>query len=223
MATKDRKDCVCEDCGIVWSVRKDTYPKVCGVCASRRGGLAMRGRTRIARKPCPVCGAGIRVTLNQTYCSIACRKKGKRVERNCKQCGKTFDVLASSVSGKTNAAGNFCCRHCYEQWMCRTDRVTGRGSQWNKVRQMAKIAAPFCGQCGTAENLQVHHIVPFRITHDNSQNNLIPLCRRCHKAVEAVTHEIEAVETDYERMRLVLHNILATNQSVVRWAINARS
>jgi len=38
--------------------------------------------------------------------------------------------------------------------------------------------------CGTRHNLQVHHIIPFRLTQDNSQDNLVPLCVTHHRMVE---------------------------------------
>ncbi|MBL4558033.1 MAG: HNH endonuclease [Rhodobacteraceae bacterium] len=40
----------------------------------------------------------------------------------------------------------------------------------------------------------MHHIIPFRLTRDNSPTNLIPLCRACHKRVESVFHDVEAVD-----------------------------
>ena len=30
----------------------------------------------------------------------------------------------------------------------------------------------------------MHHIVRYRLSRDNSQENLIPLCRKCHARVE---------------------------------------
>lgn len=37
-----------------------------------------------------------------------------------------------------------------------------------------------CQDCGSKERLEVHHIVPFRDTMDNSLNNLKTLCKSCH-------------------------------------------
>jgi hypothetical protein len=58
--------------------------------------------------------------------------------------------------------------------------------------------------CGSGQHLQVHHIIPFRLTRDNSQTNLIPLCRACHKRVEAVFHDVEAVDPPLPVTKLVL-------------------
>ncbi len=38
-----------------------------------------------------------------------------------------------------------------------------------------------CRICGYSEELQVHHIVPWHLTQDNSRENLVTLCRGCHK------------------------------------------
>lgn len=120
----------------------------------------------------------------------------------------------SVAAGRTNASGNFCSRPCYERWLCRTGRVTGRGSQWRRIREAVKAAAPFCGVCGrVACLLQVHHIVPFRLTFDNDNSNLIPLCVRCHKRVEMVTVEVEGVVDDPADIALVMNTLLRFRQS----------
>ena len=33
------------------------------------------------------------------------------------------------------------------------------------------------------KNLQVHHIIEYRHTQDNSEENLITLCKECHKFI----------------------------------------
>lgn len=37
-----------------------------------------------------------------------------------------------------------------------------------------------CWICGSTENLQAHHIVPWHIQPDNDDDNLVILCRKCH-------------------------------------------
>lgn len=53
--------------------------------------------------------------------------------------------------------------------------------------------APFCAICGTFKSIQVHHAVPFRLTHDNSQSNLVPLCVKHHRWIETLFVETERV------------------------------
>ena len=50
----------------------------------------------------------------------------------------------------------------------------------------------------------MHHIIPFRLTRDNTPTNLIPLCRACHKPVESVFHAVEAVDPPLSVTKLVL-------------------
>ena len=38
-----------------------------------------------------------------------------------------------------------------------------------------------CQSCGKKETLEIHHIVPFLDSFDNSFNNLTTLCRVCHR------------------------------------------
>ena len=92
--------------------------------------------------------------------------------------------------------------------MCNSERTTGRGSRWKSIREDAKKSTPFCSLCGAVERLEVHHIIPFRLTYDNGHENLIPLCKRCHKKIEIVTQELLMVESNYERLQFMLKNIL---------------
>jgi hypothetical protein len=91
---------------------------------------------------------------------------------------------------KSNSSANFCSKACYHRWLCKPGRATGRGSQWRQSRLHAIARAPFCAKCGTLQRLEVHHIVPFRMTHDNRSINLIPLCKRCHKHVESILNDV---------------------------------
>ena len=68
--------------------------------------------------------------------------------------------------------------------------------------------------CGCGQHLQVHHIIPFRLTRDNSQTNLIPLCRACHKRVEAIFHDVEAVDPPLPVTKLVLFCSLHARRTV---------
>jgi hypothetical protein len=61
--------------------------------------------------------------------------------------------------------------------------------------------------------LEVHHIVPFRLTYDNAQDNLIPLCKRCHKIVEYVFLDLEPyIEGDFVTAKLFLRSGLTERQ-----------
>lgn len=213
------KDCLCEDCGTEFTVRKDTRPSVCKRCVSVRGGKSTHGRHRTPRAECKSCGSTFRASLGYTYCSIECRAQDLKIERDCKNCGDKFHVLKSSISGKTNASGNFCGRKCYENYLCRTERTSGRGSQWSKIRLEVIKSFPHCAVCGTTKNLQVHHITPFRLTRDNSKQNLVPLCLKHHRWIETMFVETERFGVTQET-ELVWRNMIRSKQTVTASIIN---
>ncbi len=203
MANKKRtfRERICVDCGRVQSVRSDNRAIRCTSCTSR---IAIQPLlAQIKARPrfladCPQCGMQFRTTRAAAdraavhCCSKACRKLFCGIQRNCKFCGIQFRALKSQVKGiaRSNSSANFCSRECYEHWLCKPNRVTGRGSRWHAIRRRAVAKAPFCARCGTTRRLDVHHIVPFRMTHDNRQTNLIPLCKRCHKYVESMLNDV---------------------------------
>lgn len=105
--------------------------------------------------------------------------------------------------------------------MCNGDRVTGRGSQWKRIRDEVVRLQPFCSMCGDEKNLQVHHIAPFRLSQDNSIQNLTPLCVKHHKIVENITHDIEATGSSLSDMKLIIGNILSGHAAVQRMRVSA--
>ena len=163
---------VCDCCGAIKAIRKDNPATTCGRCSRLRSLTVARAAKPPARPKAPP-------------------RRLPRVPRTCKFCEKAFSVPPSVLSGKTNSSANFCSRGCYSSWLCRTGRTTGRGSRWTASSKEALRRAPFCGLCGTRRRLQVHHIVPWRLTRDNGQDNLIPLCVKHHRLVETATVEIE--------------------------------
>jgi hypothetical protein len=64
-------------------------------------------------------------------------------------------------------------------------KLTERGKGWRGIRvQVRRRDGNKCRICGNTERLSVHHIIPWRLTHDNSFSNLITLCGTCHPKVE---------------------------------------
>jgi len=210
------KHVTCSDCGVESYARKDTSPIVCKKCNGSRFGKATNESRVVKYDSCKVCRSSFRSALGYNYCSIECRKIDSHVNRTCKVCNSEFTVYKSALSGKTNASGNFCSRTCYEKWLCNTERTKHYGVSWIKRRNGIVRKSPFCAICGTMKNLQVHHIIPYRLTNNNDDENLIPLCIKHHKYVESLTHDIELVETDYERMHLALNIMLRERQQTMR-------
>lgn len=151
------------------------------------------------------------------YCSRACYSEALKnvvgsnhhlysVEtKPCPQCGKPVSLPKSRWSRlrKGRAAANtiHCSRRCagitrganqrghdHPNWRGGHDNY--RGSDWHDARREARSRAPFCAICGRMSKLHVHHINPYRVSRDNSQKNLIPLCRKHHKVVEWETDRL---------------------------------
>jgi hypothetical protein len=209
------KDVLCGDCGTEFTARKDTKPEVCKRCASARGGKGVRGNVRAERIGCKLCKKPIRKSTGQAYCSIDCRARDKKTIRQCKKCSKEFKAYKTAVFGKTNnTSGNFCSRVCYNDYLCDTERVSGYGSGWKKIREESLKRARFCAICGTFKNIDVHHIMPYRITHDNSQSNLIALCKKHHKLVETQVNDL--LNHGCPEIKLIHGSILREYQSATR-------
>lgn len=67
----------------------------------------------------------------------------------------------------------------------RGGKITYRGKGWVGIREQVKRRdGKKCRRCGSKKQLQVHHIIPYRKTQDNSLDNLVTLCASCHMAVE---------------------------------------
>lgn len=195
---------VCADCGKIETVRKDNKATICLSCRGRRG-VAVALPTITAKKPwakCLHCGNIIRrnrwqlerLKGNGPYCSIACANAARRVDRICKQCGRSFTVGKGRLGENTNSSGNFCCRPCYSQWLSKPDREQVRGSRWLGIRTQVTKRTPYCVVCGQRHKLQVHHIVPYRLTADNDISNLVVLCKKHHTEAEL---QFRAIERTY--------------------------
>lgn len=77
-----------------------------------------------------------------------------------------------------------------------------RGPDWEQQRKLALARDNHaCQHCGATEcGLQVHHVVPFRISHDNALTNLLTLCPSCHSRAEAAWERAHPVQQ--ARLRL---------------------
>lgn len=61
-----------------------------------------------------------------------------------------------------------------------------KAKEWAKIRkQILKRDGYHCQGCGKYfVRLEIHHIVPYRETGDDSLNNLVTLCMSCHRIEE---------------------------------------
>jgi hypothetical protein len=61
----------------------------------------------------------------------------------------------------------------------------GRSPKWSTVRDKFIRANPRCAACGTAKELEAHHVLPYQIRPELEldETNLIQFCRSCHFAI----------------------------------------
>lgn len=134
-----------------------------------------------------------------TYCTHSCsmeHRKKERVTCECKECGEDFKLLESELNAGEKK-GTFCSKSCkYEN--SRTAGGLKYGKGWSSTKREVRSRDNYrCQACGITqdqtkevfgERLHVHHVVPFRLSEDNSKSNLISLCGCCHRRLEGKTH-----------------------------------
>ena len=219
----------CKDCG-EWFCAFQNYRTRCDNCSY----TAKHERSAQIDLICDNCGkqfkrfkGNIKSILNN-YCSRKCmieHKKADVLHRICKNCGREFDIYKSSIE-KTNASGNYCCRECYNEDMTLDKERVYTGFAKSKRENFGK--KQFCAICGTTKKIHIHHIMPNRITHDQSKENLIPLCATCHIKIERLTRDIlKAFEGEHEKaeplLRLVLRQRQFETSLVIKEILNGNS
>jgi len=152
------------------------------------------------------------------YCSKPCHaaSQRKRIIVACARCGKLIEKTPRKVTER-----NYCSRTCaaadhgatfrgekHPGW--RGGMLSGRGPSWPVARAKAiKDAGERCADCGMTrkehraeygKDLHVHHRSPYRLSLDNSQDNLIVLCIPCHTK-EEVAQRQNLSPADFEIMR----------------------
>lgn len=61
------------------------------------------------------------------------------------------------------------------------------GKDWWEITKPAVLVRDGyrCLECGRTDRLTAHHIIPFRLTHDNRMENHATLCKSCHMRQKA--------------------------------------
>lgn len=163
---------------------------------------------------CPSCGNAFTVkpyrirnakkTCRPVTCSKECSRKSlgwgsKTIP--CDWCGKVMNRKNAEIKKH-----NFCSRECMGKWqskyMVGENSNSWRGgyeqyygSDWEHQRRDALSRdGETCQCCSISENIEVHHIKPFRLFEShidaNRLSNLICLCRDCHVAADVVARRI---------------------------------
>lgn len=62
---------------------------------------------------------------------------------------------------------------------------------WDTIRKKVYRRDGYkCVLCGKKGKLHAHHIIPVRISRDNSLSNLVSVCNKCHRKLEEVGFSI---------------------------------
>ena len=160
----------------------------------------MRGSVRMGRS-LPVC-------LNQLQLRFSDTRQGSdepAIPVRCERCGIPVQVPRWMMRRKVRL--HFCGKACLEAWatvlpdagkrLVLRGRPQFRGGNWKVQAALARERDGFrCRNCGVTEEklgrqLDVHHKIPVRLFASaaaaNRPDNLISVCRPCHKRMEDST------------------------------------
>lgn len=130
------------------------------------------------------------------YCSWECFKASRWEVVACAECGAEFRKRTCEVAKSvSNGHKHMCSRACRNS---ATSKLLGgdgswvpggkygaprkRGTDWRPAKAFALKRDEYtCQQCGSTENLEVHHWEPYFVSFDNSPDNLVTFCRSCHQ------------------------------------------
>ena len=152
---------------------------------------------------CPDCVEQADGLLPESY-----PKPGSWLSVPCGHCGTELEVRPKRFEKRER--GCFCSLECYGEWL--SEHVVGPdhhqweggpiryGAPWWRIRRQAlERDDSTCQHCGAnaddlGRNPDVHHLKPVR-SFDTSADahtldNVITLCRRCHRLAEAGTVEL---------------------------------
>ena len=127
------------------------------------------------------------------YCSAICTGTAKQnLERSCLHCQRDFHITL--FTQPTAKFCSFTCKVVHEGIARRKEITPHRRLQraaWRKIsRAVIERDGGKCTRCGDDKYLAAHHVIPWRLTHDDSMENLITLCGSCHFHVEWAGREL---------------------------------
>lgn len=145
-------------------------------------------------------------TAKQMLCMIEQRNTPERIDcdvmgvNQCEQCkGRKLAYRAIFIRPHTLQMRYVCTECGYGRALIHTDNIDRRGNSatanWRK--SVLKLRGSQCYVCGTTENLEVHHIIPWakapELRYD--VNNGLVLCKAHHRQVPTVKNG-EVIQDD---------------------------
>lgn len=210
-STDKRIERVCEYCQSTFKAQADKiHRKFCSMDCMRQAKKQIDCTCENCEKIFQVFASEVR-RGNGKFCSKECSRENQRktIESSCKYCGANFQTIPSRIR---RGGGKFCCEKCYTNWKSKNERGENHplwkggnidyGPNWEEQRAKALKRDNYtCRHCGKkkpifGKNHDVHHIIAMRefgyslekndhYMTANELTNLITLCRKCHREVEA--------------------------------------
>ena len=123
---------------------------------------------------------------NPMYNKIPYNKGICKNKSFCKTCNKEFNFYIS------NSKGIFCSKKCFGKFYSGRNNHNwshGKTFTYGKIWKLIRVEVLYkynykCVKCGETDKLDVHHVIPFSKVKEHEINNLIVLCRSCHRKEE---------------------------------------
>lgn len=181
---------ICKQCNNTFKDKR-LYAKFCCLNCyhkSMKGIEKIHNRKRVT-KECLVCKKSFEVRVCHSHVKTCSKKCGgiirrgtytktfkHKVEKKCANCLKLFKTLPSNKN-------IFCSRKCFLNLKSLNVKYPQKQRlqrfSWIKIRREVIKRDKVCTKCFKEGN-EVHHIVPYSISGDDSLENLTLLCKSCH-------------------------------------------
>ena len=108
------------------------------------------------------------------------KTQAKVFKRKCAYCGK--DIITKHVTKR------YCSSYCNER---HRHFFKKHPKEWELTREHILERYNYkCAVCGKKGKLYIHHIQPIALRGDNTENNLISLCIKCHGKIHKAIIEL---------------------------------
>jgi len=140
---------------------------------------------------CPICNTEFNGVKKRKYCSRKCQKSDTNALDYCLSCGEEYRYI-KSIRRRGGLSGLFCSQECVNDYRIGNKNPNWRGWHtlnygpgWpkikNRIRERDGYKCLYCSLIEVNRSHDVHHIVPYRLFKNNSDDNLITLCFHCHR------------------------------------------
>lgn len=175
------------------------------------------GKIHADHKVCKNCGEYYINHQNKYFCSMDCNaeykrgkalpghhrkalseaKKGKPIKYFVENREEVSNKISETLTGKPqpwNRGKN------HPRWVDK--KANTYSHQWKKISESIRQQS-VCHRCGTDEQLEVHHIIPYRVSESHEKDNLVVLCKSCHQKTEYNNLKIKELLGSWQLVRLL--------------------